>query len=238
VRLQLDRHFGELVEEQRAAVGPLEEPGVTAHGAREATLLVTEQLARRELSRERTAVDRDELAGPRTGAVNGLGDQLLTGAGLAENQHGARRARDLLDLLIHGQHRRRLADETAEVQVAAFDGFRALRIGVRLDRAQELGAADRLRQVRNRRTAQILDQRFDARMSRDEHDALHGAFAQLFEKLEPVAVGQHQIQQQHVGRGSTEEPPRALEPLRALDGVAMELEHLLRRGDKIRFVVY
>ena len=42
MRLKLERHLGELVEEQRAAVGALEEPGVPAHGAREAALLVTE----------------------------------------------------------------------------------------------------------------------------------------------------------------------------------------------------
>ena len=43
--LQLERHLGDLVEEQRAAVGALEEALVLAVGAGEAALLVAEQLA-------------------------------------------------------------------------------------------------------------------------------------------------------------------------------------------------
>ena len=84
----------------------------------------------------------------------------------------------------------------------------------------------------------ILDQRLDAGMARDEHDALDGARAQLFEQLEAVAVGQHQVEQQHVGRRAAEQPARTLEALRALDRVAVQLQHFLRRRDKIRFVVY
>src|SRR6185503_17166328 len=117
MRLQLDRHLGELVQEQRASVGALEETGMPAHGAREAALLVAEKLARCELARQRAAVDGDELARPRARSMNRLRDELFARAGLAENQHGARRARDLLDLLVDGKHRRRLADEAAEVKV-------------------------------------------------------------------------------------------------------------------------
>ena len=43
--LQLERHLGDLVEEQRAAVGALEEALVLAVGAGEAALLVAEELA-------------------------------------------------------------------------------------------------------------------------------------------------------------------------------------------------
>jgi hypothetical protein len=105
-------------EKQRAAVGALEETRVSAHCAGEATLLVSEQLARGQLARQGAAVDCDELAGTFARAVNRLGHELLAGARLAENQHGARCSRHFLDLLVHGQHRRRFPDETAEVQIA------------------------------------------------------------------------------------------------------------------------
>src|SRR6185369_16472826 len=49
MRLQLDRHLRQLVEEHSASVGALEEAEVAANRAREATLLVTEQLAAREI---------------------------------------------------------------------------------------------------------------------------------------------------------------------------------------------
>src|SRR5688572_9988884 len=120
---------------------------MAAHGAGETALLVTEQLAGRELPRQRAAIDGDELSGTTACAVNRLRDKLLAGAGLTENQHRTRRAPDFLDLLVNGEHGRRLADQAAEVQVAARSRARAgvIGIGVGLDRAQELGAANRFR---------------------------------------------------------------------------------------------
>jgi len=41
-------------------------------------------------------------------------------------------------------------------------------------------------------------------MPGDEHDSLDGALAQLFEQLEAVSVGQHQIEQQHIGHRAAE----------------------------------
>src|SRR6185436_14950873 len=145
MRLQLDRHLGELVQEQRASVGALEETRMPAHGACEAALLVPEKLARCELARQRAAVDGDELAWPRARSMNRLRDELFARARLTKNQHGARRAGDLFDLLVDGEHRRRLADETPEVQVAV-DARRAavLRARIGFHGAQELRAADRL----------------------------------------------------------------------------------------------
>ena len=58
--LQLQRHLGDLVEEQRAAVRALEEALVLAVGAGEAALLVAEQLALDQVRRDRAAVDRQE----------------------------------------------------------------------------------------------------------------------------------------------------------------------------------
>src|SRR5207253_922983 len=60
-----------------------------ALGARagEGAALVTEQLGLEELARERRAVDGDEgLSRARTTGVNRLGDELLAGAALADDE--------------------------------------------------------------------------------------------------------------------------------------------------------
>ena len=53
-------HLTDLVEQQRAAVGELHEPGLGAHRSRERALLVAEQLGLQHLARQRPAVDGHE----------------------------------------------------------------------------------------------------------------------------------------------------------------------------------
>ena len=65
LHLQGQRHLSDLVEEQRALVGGLEQAGTVLDSAGERTTRVTKQLALKERVRERAAVDRDERsAGP------------------------------------------------------------------------------------------------------------------------------------------------------------------------------
>ena len=47
--------------------------------------------------------------------VDGAGDQLLAGAGLAGDQHGGVGGRHAADVVEHGQQRRTLADDLLEV---------------------------------------------------------------------------------------------------------------------------
>ena len=99
LRLQLERELADLVEEERAAVGELEAPVRRCSRAGEGALLVAEELALDERRRERRAVDRDERpAAARARLVDRARDELLAGAGLAEEQHGRRRRRDLAEL--------------------------------------------------------------------------------------------------------------------------------------------
>jgi hypothetical protein len=64
--LQLERQLGDLVEEQRAAVGELNSgPGDVLDGAGERALGVAEQLALEQVGRQRRAVDRAERPGGR-----------------------------------------------------------------------------------------------------------------------------------------------------------------------------
>src|SRR6266576_7058950 len=89
-QLRLNRlgHLHQLVEEQRPAVGRLEQTGLVAHGAGEGALAVPEHLGFEECFRERGAVDRDEgPAGTPAVLVNELGDELLARAALAGDEH-------------------------------------------------------------------------------------------------------------------------------------------------------
>src|SRR6185312_4974580 len=96
------RHF---VEEQRAAVGALEEAAMLAVRAGEAPLLVAEQLAFDELRRDRAAVDRQEgLQPPAADFMDRLRDDFLAGAALARDEHGRTGGGDALELVVQALH--------------------------------------------------------------------------------------------------------------------------------------
>jgi len=61
--LQVQRHLGDFVQEQRAARGAFEEALVLAVGAGEAALLVAEDLALDQVRRDRAAVHAEERLG-------------------------------------------------------------------------------------------------------------------------------------------------------------------------------
>src|SRR6185437_17060324 len=83
-----ERQLADLVEEEGAAVGGLEEADLLVARAREGAALVAEQLGFDELLGQRRAVDGDErLVGARPVEMQRACDQLLAGAGLAEDQH-------------------------------------------------------------------------------------------------------------------------------------------------------
>src|SRR5262249_2321208 len=98
LRLHRERQLADLVEEQRAALGDLDEPALLRGRAREGAALVAEQLALDELLAQARAVDFEErLAGARALRVDPPREPALADAGLAEQQHGRDRiARDEL----------------------------------------------------------------------------------------------------------------------------------------------
>src|SRR4029453_15109370 len=101
---QLDLHrrarVADLVEEERAAVGFLEEPAPAPLGAGEGALLEAEELGLEQVVGQRAAVDRDEAPrGARALLVDRARDELLAGASLALDQHRRARRRDARDLV-------------------------------------------------------------------------------------------------------------------------------------------
>src|SRR5688572_1876439 len=100
LRLQVGRHLANLVEEQRPALGHLEEPHLVAGGARERAFAVPEQLALDELGGNGRAVDLDERPAHTVGVVvDGVGNQLFAGTVLALNQDVRVARRHTLDEL-------------------------------------------------------------------------------------------------------------------------------------------
>src|SRR5207253_642830 len=89
LRLEARRHLGDLVEEQRAALGRLDAPGLIPHRARKRALRVAEELAREEVWGERgTAHGHEGPRRARTAVVEGAREDALAGAALAAEEHG------------------------------------------------------------------------------------------------------------------------------------------------------
>ena len=78
LRLEIERELADLVEEQRAAVGGLDQALLVGAGAGEAALGVAEQLARDQLVRDRAAVDDDERPLARGGCVRWIASAIAS----------------------------------------------------------------------------------------------------------------------------------------------------------------
>ena len=119
----------DLVEEQRAFVGLLEEAGVVAVGAAEGPLLVAEQFGLEQRRGDGGAVDDDERALRAAAvAVQRQRHQFLARAALALHEHGERLRGGLQDLLAQVDDRRAAADDVvggggvdAEPRVLGFE---------------------------------------------------------------------------------------------------------------------
>ena len=110
-------HLGDLVEEERAVVGDLHEARLAAHRAGEGALLVAEELGLEQVLRQRGAVHRDEgLRRPRAVGVDGAGDQLLAGAGLAQHEDVGLGPGGLLDKVEDARHGLAAADDALETE--------------------------------------------------------------------------------------------------------------------------
>src|SRR5262249_27448420 len=117
--LRLEVQLADLVEEDRAPRGDLEETALRGFRVRERAALVAEELGLDQAPRQRGAVERDErLACERAARVEDARDEILPGAGLAEQQHGRMvagreplEAGGALDEVADGSHRRALAEE-------------------------------------------------------------------------------------------------------------------------------
>ena len=113
-------HLGDLVEEERAALGPLELAGLARDRAREGAAFVAEQLALEQLARQRRAVHLDEGTLPAARRrVERARDDLLAGAALALDQHGHVRLGHTLDQRAHLAERGALPERPRQCRSSA-----------------------------------------------------------------------------------------------------------------------
>src|SRR5262249_40810357 len=111
-RLQFHGHFADLVEHQAAAFRLGDQSLAVLNGAGERAFDVAEQLGFDQLFRQGGAVDLDELFfRPQRIEVEGVGDQLLAGAGFADDQHVSVALSDAFNSLVDHLHRLRRADD-------------------------------------------------------------------------------------------------------------------------------
>ena len=107
--------LGDLVEEQGAALGRLEETFLVDLRAGEGALHVAEELALDQALGDCAAIHRDErLLRARALGVHRARDQLLADAALAGDEHRGPRHRHLVDQLEHALHGGAAPDHVAE----------------------------------------------------------------------------------------------------------------------------
>src|SRR5262245_42370644 len=224
---QLELHgwfdITDLVEEKRAAVGCFDQTNSAILGIGERPSLVAEQFRFEELHRQRRTVDLDERRGlSRAFEMQRARHQLFAGAGLSANQHCRRLSLDKAPLCLDQRantlaqllHRRRFADqpgEAATVRLAPVEvGQRALQLFLAeglVDQDFELAENNRLRQVVAGSGLHRIDGRLHVSVPGNAHDlGPRIAPAKLVEDLEPVQIGQIQVEQDEIELGFIEKP--------------------------------
>src|SRR4029077_4722531 len=115
LRLRLERHVSELVEEESPSVRRFELPDPIGLGVGEAPFPVPEELALEEPARSRLEVERDERPSlPRRVPMNRARDELLARPALAQDEDARVGRSGLLELLDDAPHLGRGADDPLE----------------------------------------------------------------------------------------------------------------------------
>jgi hypothetical protein len=263
--LQLDRHLGDLVEEQRAAVGALEVALVPPLGAGEAAALVPEQLALDERRRDGAAVERQErrLAAPAQ-LLQRLRGEILAGAAFADQEHRGVGRRHPLDHLVEPEHRFGRAEQQAEPveRRAAVRGAvgrrrrRRCRRGAPAAGRRVAGTGDaaadadvgqnafqaadveRFGQVVAGAETQRLHGAFDVGVAGHQHHFGGGAAFQILQQVDAAAVGQVEVDQRHVRGAMAHLRARVAQGAGGVGGEALSLDQLGESGKEIGIVIY
>ena len=247
LRLEVHRHLGDLVEEERPAVGFLEQPDLFGGRARERAPRVAEELRFDQVLGQRRAVDLDPRAvSPVALLVERVREELLAGAALAHDEHIGVGVRHRRDRLQHALDTRRAAEDFGVGDLVAEPAFE---VGVLADQlpvlervleeAQELVRLERLLEDVKRAGTLRGFHRLAYRTVRgdDEHFERRIASLQLSGELQPVAVGQHQIHDGGVRVALDEGAQRLPHASGGAHTVAFALErHAKAVGDRLLVV--
>ena len=201
--LRLERDVPNLVEENRALVGELEEPLLRIDRAGECALHVAEEVRLEQIRREVAGVDGDEgLVGAGRVLMQRSRDELLAGTALAVDQNRGAARRRLHDQIEDLLHPRASADDLAEpvgmrLQILPEDTIlgdeAALGEGVPYD-GQHFVVLERLGDVVEGAPLHRGDGALDRRERRDhQHRQLVVYFSQLVERGHPVHARHHDV---------------------------------------------
>ncbi len=190
--LEARSHVPDFVEEERAAIGALEQAALGRDGSRERAAHVAEQLALEQSLRNRGAVDREEGLVHATAVVMQCArHHLLARSALARDQDARVDVRGAADHREHVAHRRALADELLEAGAAvrtaqlAVVVFHRAAIERALHGANHFFGLERLGRVAERTRAHRVHCGVDAAERGHEHDRRVGAqLAQIADQLE------------------------------------------------------
>src|SRR5579864_6048015 len=118
LRLELERHFADLVEKERTSMRQLEASDLLCHRSGERALFVPKQLAFEQTGRDRRAVHFDEAALlPAAQFVNGAGYELLSRPCFTQYQNGCIGGRHYLNAVQNRLESGALTDHVAVVMV-------------------------------------------------------------------------------------------------------------------------
>ena len=243
LRLRLQAHVADLVQEERAAIRQLELAAPIRDCAGKRPLDVAEQLRLDQLLRDRRAVDFDERpVPPAAHRVYRARDQLLPRPVLAVDQDAAvrgRRHRHLLAELRHdvavAHHHQPAVDAGAQRAVLRFELAVAQRVA-----DDEDGLLERQRLLDEVVRAELdrLDRRLDVAVAGDhDDDGVGAALAQTLQRREAVHAGQPDVEDDEVDRPARQPVQTLLAARHRLDDVPFVLEDTGQRRPHAGFVV-
>ena len=240
--LGAQRHVGDLVQQQRTAVRPLERarvplPPVAALGA--------EQFGLHAIGRDRRAVERHERSsGAARPGVDHPRGEFLAGSGRAGDQHPAVGPRHPVDRAAQLGGRRRNADELPFRRLARAQGGIGARPPRRVHRppdgARDLGAPQRLLYEIDGAEPHRFDGGLDLPVAADRHDRnLGAAFAQGLQHRQPVPVvaAQPDVENHDLRRPLLDRPQGGGAVARLPAEETLFDEHVAEERPDVRFVV-
>ena len=251
--LLAERHVGDFVEEERAAVGELEAADAIDLRVGERALHVAEELRLEDALGHAAGVDRHHrTVGARRHGVQRLRDQALAGAVLAGDEDvGVRRA-DARDDVEHRPHRRRFGEQR-RVPVGHQRLVRRFELPPAPDRAAQLGlrphdrqqplVVPRLLDEVARAAAHRLDRHVD-RSPRRHHDNRQRFVGRVnpLQQVEPFFAGRRvarvvEVHQDDVVVLELHRAKQLLRRRRRVDDVALRLQQQAQRLEHIGLIV-
>src|SRR5467141_2926395 len=244
--LRFGANGGDFIEENGALIGDFEEALLGSNGAGEGALHMAEKLGLQEIHGDRSRIyGHKGFVRAGGGRVNGLGDELLTGAAFAADENRGARRRNLRNEVQKHLHFVALADNVREIE-ALLEGALELDVLIakpaRFHGLRHLGkqfiVGPRLGDVVHRAILESGASHIDRTVGGDQHNGeLRIAAVNLLEHVETVAVRQADVQQEKIVGMLFQFLEAGFARFRAGDAVAFTSQQEFEALPDFRFVV-